>query len=229
VNVNNNNNKKGTVILDGLADPHTVPIPNSIFHPEATEIRHVVNTLQDIIGIPQSLTISKGAKPRRCTPETTTTMSTPLYIDGTIVQKKFQVNGAMIPYEGEIKSYDPINKWYHIVYKDGDTEDFTATTVKHHRKQNQQYSRAPRVEPLDLIGGLPQSIPTISNQSNKVNKALSTQLHTALLATKTITDNNPAEGIIKGTIKQKRSISIDMRFYWLKDRKTWIQVPTTNE
>jgi hypothetical protein len=138
----------------------------------------------------------------------------------------------MIPYEGEIKSYDPINKWYHIVYKDGDTEDFTAAEVKRHRKQNQQYSRAPRVEPLDLIGGLPQSIPTISNQSNKVNKALSTQLHTALLATKMITDNNPAEGIIKGTkgtIKQKRSISIDMRFYWLKDRQTWIQVPTTNE
>jgi hypothetical protein len=196
---------------------------------EATEIRHGVNTLQDIIGIPQSLTISKGAKPRRCTPETNTTMSTPLYIDGTIVRKKFQVNGTMIPYEGEIKSYDPINKWYHIVYKDGDTEDFTATTVKHHRKQNQQYSRAPRVEPLDLIGGLPQSIPTISNQSNKVNKALSTQLHTALLATKMITDNNPAEGITKGTIKQKRSISIDMRFYWLKDRHTWIQVPTTNK
>jgi hypothetical protein len=31
-------NKKGAVILHGLADPHTVPIPNSIFHPEATEI-----------------------------------------------------------------------------------------------------------------------------------------------------------------------------------------------
>jgi hypothetical protein len=34
-----------------------------------------------------------------------------------------------------------------------DTEDFTATEVKRHRKQNQQYSRAPRVEPLDLIEG----------------------------------------------------------------------------
>jgi hypothetical protein len=75
------------------------------------------------------------------------------------------------------------------------------------------------VEPLDLIGGLPQSIPTISNQSNKVNKVLSTQLHTSLLATKMITGNNTAEGIIKGTIKQKRSKSIDMRFYWLKDRQ----------
>jgi hypothetical protein len=38
-------------------------------------------------------------------------------------------------------------------------------------------------------------------------------------ATKMITDNNTAEGIIKGTIKQKRSKSIDMRFYWLKDRQ----------
>jgi hypothetical protein len=173
---------KLSMILQDLMGVLTDPIPNSIFHPEATEIRQVVNTLQDIIGIPQSLTISKGAKPRHSTPETTTTMSTPLYLDGTIVRKKFLVNGTMIPYEGEIKSYDPINKWYHIVYKDGDTEDFTAAEVKRHRKQNQQYSRAPRVEPLDLIGGLPQSIPTISNQSNKVNKALSTQLHTALLA-----------------------------------------------
>jgi hypothetical protein len=38
-------------------------------------------------------------------------------------------------------------------------------------------------------------------------------------ATKMITDNNTAEGIIKGTIKQKRSKSIDMRFYWLKDQQ----------
>jgi hypothetical protein len=38
-------------------------------------------------------------------------------------------------------------------------------------------------------------------------------------ATKMITDNNTVEGIIKGTIKQKRSKSIDMRFYWLKDRQ----------
>jgi hypothetical protein len=142
------------MILQDLIGVLTDPIPNSIFHPEATEIRHVVNTLQDILGIPQSLTISKGAKRTQSTPITpTTTMSTPLYLDGTIVQKKFQVNGMMIPYEEEIKSYDPINKWYHIVYTDGDTEDFTATEVKRHRKQNQQYSRAPRVEPLDLIGG----------------------------------------------------------------------------
>eukprot|EP00536_Pseudo-nitzschia_multiseries_P009450 jgi/Psemu1/23220/gm1.23220_g len=32
------------------------------------------------------------------------------------------------------------------------------------------------------------------------------------------TDNNTAEGILNGTIKQKRSKAIDMRFYWLKDR-----------
>jgi hypothetical protein len=142
----------------------------------------VVNTLKDILGFPQSLTISKGAKQKHSTPDTDTTISTPLYLDGTIVRKKFQVNGTMIPYEREIKSYDPINKWYHSVYTDGYTEDFTATEVKRHHKQNQQYSQAPRVEPLDLIGGLPQSIPTISNQSNKVNKTLSAQLHTALLA-----------------------------------------------
>ena len=32
------------------------------------------------------------------------------------------------------------------------------------------------------------------------------------------TDNSTATGIINGTIKQKRSKAIDMRFCWLKDR-----------
>jgi hypothetical protein len=32
------------------------------------------------------------------------------------------------------------------------------------------------------------------------------------------TDNNTAEGIMNGTIKQDRSKAINMRFYWLKDR-----------
>jgi hypothetical protein len=31
------------------------------------------------------------------------------------------------------------------------------------------------------------------------------------------TDNTTARGIVTGTIKQKRSKAIDMRFYWLKD------------
>jgi hypothetical protein len=31
-------------------------------------------------------------------------------------------------------------------------------------------------------------------------------------------DNNTAEGIMNGTIKQNRSKAIDMSFYWLKDR-----------
>ena len=37
-------------------------------------------------------------------------------------------------------------------------------------------------------------------------------------ATKMKTDNMTAQGILTGTIKQKRSKAIDMRFYWLKDR-----------
>jgi hypothetical protein len=32
------------------------------------------------------------------------------------------------------------------------------------------------------------------------------------------TDNSIAKGIIEGTVKQKRSKAIDMRFYWIKDR-----------
>ena len=37
-------------------------------------------------------------------------------------------------------------------------------------------------------------------------------------ATPLKTDNMTAKGIIAGTIKQKRSKAMDMRFYWLKDR-----------
>ena len=38
------------------------------------------------------------------------------------------------------------------------------------------------------------------------------------LATPMRTDNSTADGIMNGTVKQKRSKAIDMRFYWLKDR-----------
>ena len=37
-------------------------------------------------------------------------------------------------------------------------------------------------------------------------------------ATPIETDNQCAEGILNGTVKQKRSKAIDMRFYWLRDR-----------
>lgn len=37
-------------------------------------------------------------------------------------------------------------------------------------------------------------------------------------ATPLQTDNSVAKGIIDGTVKQRRSKAIDMRFYWLKDR-----------
>ena len=38
-------------------------------------------------------------------------------------------------------------------------------------------------------------------------------------ATKMKTDNMTAQGILTGTIKQKRSKAIHMWFYWLKDRQ----------
>ena len=37
-------------------------------------------------------------------------------------------------------------------------------------------------------------------------------------ATPLQTDNECAEGILRDTVKQKRSKAIDMRFYWLQDR-----------
>ena len=38
-------------------------------------------------------------------------------------------------------------------------------------------------------------------------------------ATPMKTDNQTATGILNGTIKQRCSKAIDMRFYWLKDRQ----------
>ena len=32
------------------------------------------------------------------------------------------------------------------------------------------------------------------------------------------TDNSTADGIMNGTVKQRRSKATDMRFYWLRDR-----------
>eukprot|EP00957_Ditylum_brightwellii_P093684 7133507-Ditylum_brightwellii.AAC.1 len=37
------------------------------------------------------------------------------------------------------------------------------------------------------------------------------------LPTPIMTDNNTANGIVNDTIKQRRSLAIDMQFYWLKD------------
>ena len=48
-------------------------------------------------------------------------------------------------------------------------------------------------------------------------------------ATKMKTDNMTAKGILTGTIKQKRSKAIDMRFYWLKDRQEQGQFDITWE
>jgi len=72
--------------------------------------------------------------------------STPLFLNGTIIQKMFEFDGEMLPYDGEITSYDPINKWYHIIYDDGDYEDLDATEVKRHRRQYLKSSRAPGVK-----------------------------------------------------------------------------------
>ena len=42
-------------------------------------------------------------------------------------------------------------------------------------------------------------------------------------ATRIRTDNQTAQGFIRGTIKQKRSRTFDRQFWWLKDRSTQLQ------
>ena len=42
-------------------------------------------------------------------------------------------------------------------------------------------------------------------------------------ATRIRTDNQTAQGFVRGTIKQKRSRTFDRQFWWLKDRSTQLQ------
>ena len=58
------------------------------------------------------------------------------YINGTIVRRKFTSRY----HEGEITEYDPVEKYYKIAYRDGDTAQMTYHEVTLYLKESQQYS-----------------------------------------------------------------------------------------
>lgn len=78
---------------------------------------------------------------------TTTTASTNIYPNGTIICKKF----SRKYYEGEITGYDFINNFYKIKYCNGDTEEFMPDEITKYQKELQRYNwgRPPhQLEPL---------------------------------------------------------------------------------
>ena len=58
-----------------------------------------------------------------------------------------------------------------------------------------------------------------ARELESLRKALIYMVHPQQ-ATEIITDNSTADGIMRGTIKQKRTKSIDIRFYWVLD---WVE------
>ena len=59
--------------------------------------------------------------------------NTNLFPIGTIVKKDM--------HEGEITSYDPVNNYYKVKFKDGDREEYAYDEILLYRKSTQIYSR----------------------------------------------------------------------------------------
>ena len=78
---------------------------------------------------------SKGDRPKA-----NASKSINIYENGTIVRKKFNKGW----YKGEITKYDPLKRYYTILYTNGDTEEFTHNEVKKFRKVKQQYLTQPQ-------------------------------------------------------------------------------------
>ena len=165
------------------------PIPSSPFPSQHKELQEAITILDTIIGEPPDPLTSKGENTKTTKPELspeklTTPVDNQRYPLGTIVRKKFRINGKWAPFEGEIINYDPTNKWYKVKYTDGDQEDFTNQEVKKYRKVSQKYQKyysgPPRVKEtipkLALKGALP------TNPSTLPAKDIIQLMQSALLA-----------------------------------------------
>ena len=64
---------------------------------------------------------------------------TNLFPIGTIIKKDI--------HEGEITSYDPVNKYYKVKFEDGDREEYTYGEILLYRKSKQVYSRKKKIKP----------------------------------------------------------------------------------
>ena len=112
---------------------------NTHFCSNPTALQRAITSLESLFSKcnarQKPLSTSKGDGPRASTRK-----STSVYENGTIVKKRFNKGW----YKGEVTKYDPIEKYYTILYTDGDTEEFTQDEFKRFRKPKQHYSAQPQ-------------------------------------------------------------------------------------
>ena len=115
---------------------------NNLLGGKHSDLLSSLTSIQGLLGIPitqtgttansapddcQKTTVptSKGETTKLLIPKdkgpTTRSHSLKIYSDGTIIRKKFGNHW----YEGEITTYNPTTKYYHIKYTDEDTEEMT--------------------------------------------------------------------------------------------------------
>ena len=89
---------------------------------------------------------------------------------GTIIRKGFAIGQF---HKGEVTAYDPVNHYYKIKYRDGNSEDFDHHQLQGQYKRKQQYSTNAKLLVPPWTSPMP-GIP-IPKQSRKIKLALSTQ------------------------------------------------------
>jgi hypothetical protein len=168
------------IIIQQLLDLLQEPTYDTMFTSPTTDLTSTIKEMRTLYGIPlvplEPNTTSKGDR-RPSTdvmptntailyqcPDRPKTRTEHVYHNGTIVKKRFKEGN----FEGEVQHYDPVTKYYKIIYEDGDSEEMTYGEVKEHYKPSQTYNyRAPRVVTPQphLTGGTPPS-PEAPNQTN---------------------------------------------------------------
>jgi hypothetical protein len=139
------------LILQDLHEILSQPLQTIPFLQQGTDLSAALQAIQKILCIVEDKTASSKPvttitpprvykttvePPKRVT--RSTTAATLVYINGTIIRRRFR-DGI---HEGEIKQYDPKEKYHKVLYKDGDTEEMTHSEIKQYRKRSQRYSSA---------------------------------------------------------------------------------------
>ena len=159
-----------TMILQDLHEVLSQPPDTFPFIKQGTDLSNAINSIQKILcfqtdeSATDAPTTTNTVTPPRV--ETlnisnlrvtrSKTETTRIYVNGTIVCRKFTTGY----HEGEIVRYDPIEKYYKVEYKDGDTEEMTNDEVKLYRKKVQRYSK--REKKAMLLQPIPHSLPNNS-------------------------------------------------------------------
>jgi hypothetical protein len=137
-----------------LQDLHEVlsQSPRTVhFLQQATDLSTALQAIQKILCIVEDDTVASHqittitpprvdastvlAPPPKCVTRATTA-ATLVFSNGTIISRRFS-DGI---HEGEIKQYDPKEKYYKVLYKDGDIEEMTHAEVKQYQKTLQKYN-----------------------------------------------------------------------------------------